>query len=159
MLFCEWLICFHLINKKGGSFLWCQQFLAILCVCADKPAPSAPRRRAYTTNISTVQNKQFSNQLQQNTVYHGSPVQSTLHVFLALQEFWFLENLGYAKIALGTINLRRRQNFQDFSPTISSFLPLSVGKLGKFLNPPPIFSKKFWHHKKFRYHMFISPIP
>ena len=70
----------------------------------------------YTANISTVQNKQLSNQLQQNTVYHGSPVQSTLHVFLALQAFWYLENLGYAKIALGTISLRRRQNFQDFSP-------------------------------------------
>ena len=58
MLFREWLICFHLINKKGGSFLWCQQFLAILCVCADKPAHSAPRR-AYTANISTVQNTVF----------------------------------------------------------------------------------------------------
>ena len=58
MLFREWLICFHLINKKGGSFLWCQQFLAILCVCADKPAHSAPRR-AYTANISTFQNTVF----------------------------------------------------------------------------------------------------
>ena len=43
----------------------------------------------YTANISTVQNKQLSNQLQQNTVYHGSPVQSTLHYFLHREHFGF----------------------------------------------------------------------